>query len=33
PLLALGGQDSINNLKKVKMREHINLMIELIGEI
>jgi hypothetical protein len=33
PLLALGGKESVNNLKKVKMREHIALIAELAGEI
>lgn len=33
PLLALGGKKSIANLKKVKMREHIALIVEMTGEI
>lgn len=33
PLLALGGTESVSNLKKVKLREHIALITELVGEI
>ena len=33
PLLALGGKESVNNLKKVKIREHIAMIYEFIGEI
>lgn len=33
PLLALGGQDSVNNLRKVKMMEHIALIAEMTGGI
>lgn len=33
PLLALGGKESVNNIKKVKIREHIALITELVGEI
>ena len=33
PLLALGGKESVNNLKKVKIREHIALITEMVGEI
>ncbi len=33
PLLALGGKESVNNLKKVKIREHIALITELVGGI
>ena len=33
PLLALGGKKSVNNLKKVKMREHIALITDLTGGI
>lgn len=33
PLLALGGKESVNNLKKVKIREHIAMIFEFIGEI
>lgn len=33
PILALGGKESINNLKKVKIREHIALITELAGGI
>lgn len=33
PLLALGGKESVNNIKKVKMREHIALIASIIDEI
>ena len=33
PLLALGGKESVDNLKKVKIREHIALVTEMVGEI
>ena len=33
PLLALGGKESVSNLKKVKIREHIALITEMAGEI
>lgn len=33
PLLALGGKDSVNNLKKVKIREHIALITDLVGGV
>lgn len=33
PILALGGKESVNNLKKVKIREHIALITELTGGI
>lgn len=33
PLLALGGKESVNNLKKVKIREHIALITEMAGGI
>jgi hypothetical protein len=33
PLLALGGKESVNNLKKVKIFEHIALITEMSGEI
>ncbi len=33
PLLALGGKDSVNNLKKVKIQEHIALIAEMTGGI
>lgn len=33
PLLALGGKESVKNLKKVKMREHIALIAELTDGI
>lgn len=33
PLLALGGKESVNNLKKVKIREHIALITEISGEV
>lgn len=33
PLLAIGGKESVNNIKKVKIREHIALITELAGGI
>lgn len=33
PLLALGGKESVNNLKKVKILEHIALITEMTGEV
>lgn len=33
PILALGGKESVNNLKKVKIREHIAVITELAGEV
>lgn len=33
PLLALGGKESVKNLKKVKIREHIALIYEMAGEV
>ena len=33
PLLALGGKERVNNLKKVKIREHIAIIYELCGEV
>lgn len=33
PLLALGGKESVENLKKVKMKEHIELIYNIVGEI
>lgn len=33
PLLALGGKESVNNLKKVKILEHIALITEMSGEV
>ena len=33
PLLALGGKESVDNLKKVKIREHIAMIYEFVGEI
>ena len=33
PLLALGGKESVNNLKKVKIREHIAMIYEFVGEV
>ncbi len=33
PLLALGGKESVDNLKKVKMKEHIELIYNMVGEI
>ena len=33
PLLAMGGKESVNSIKKVKMREHISLIINLVGGI
>lgn len=33
PLLGLGGSEKVENLKKVKTREHIELISQLVGEI
>ena len=33
PLLGLGGKETIENLSKVKMREHIELITQLVGKI
>ena len=33
PLLAIGGEESVNNLKKVKIREHIALIVSLVGGV
>ena len=33
PLLAMGGKESVDNIKKVKIREHIALITSLIAEI
>lgn len=33
PLLALGGNEKVENLKKVKIKEHIKLITELAGKI
>lgn len=33
PLLALGGKESVSNLKKVKIFEHIALITEMTGEV
>lgn len=33
PILAMGGKESVDNLKKVKIREHIALISNFIGEI
>ena len=33
PLLALGGKESVSNLKKVKIIEHITLITEMTGEV
>lgn len=33
PLLALGGKESVDNLKKVKMKEHIEIIYSMVGEI
>ena len=33
PLLGLGGSETIHNLKKVKIREHIELISQLVGKI
>lgn len=33
PLLAMGGKESVNNIKKVKIREHIALITSLEGQI
>ena len=33
PLLGLGGSEMVENLKKVKIREHIELISQLVGKI
>ena len=33
PLLGLGGSEKIENLKKVKIKEHITLIIQMVGKI
>jgi len=33
PLLGLGGSEKVENLKKVKIREHIELITQLVGKI
>ena len=33
PLLALGGSEKVENLKKVKIKEHIELITQLVGKI
>ena len=33
PLLGLGGKETVENLSKVKMREHIELITQLVGKI
>lgn len=33
PLLGLGGSEKVQNLKKVKIREHIELISQLVGKI
>ncbi len=33
PILALGGKETVDNLKKVKIREHIAVITELAGEV
>lgn len=33
PLLGLGGKESVDNLKKVKIREHIELITQMVGKI
>lgn len=33
PLLALGGKESVNNIKRVKIREHISLIVQLCGGV
>lgn len=33
PLLGLGGKESVNNLNKVKIREHIALITEMVGAV
>ncbi len=33
PLLGAGGRRSVNNLRKVKIREHIDLISQLIGNV
>lgn len=33
PLLGLGGKETVKNLKKVKVREHIELICEMVGGV
>ena len=33
PLLALGGNETVDNLKKIKTKEHIEVIIEMVGII
>ena len=33
PLLGLGGSEKVENLKKVKIKEHIELITQLVGKI
>ena len=33
PLLGLGGKDTVNNLKKVKLKEHIYIINDLVGPV
>lgn len=33
PLLALGGSEKVENLKKVKIKEHIKLITQMVGKI
>lgn len=33
PLLGLGGSEKVENLKKVKIREHIEIITQLVGKI
>ena len=33
PLLAMGGRESVNNIKKVKIKEHIALIVDLTGGV
>ena len=33
PLLGLGGSERVDNLKKVKIREHIELISQMVGKV
>ena len=33
PLLGLGGKDTVDNLKKVKLKEHIYIINDLVGPV
>ena len=33
PLLGLGGRETVNNLRKVKIREHIALIAQMVGGV